>query len=94
MICWWWARKIKNHFVRFVDIEPYFKILRELSVDECVPRYASHLVYLTNANFSSEIESKIMYSILQKKPKRADVYWFVHVDVTDAPYTNEYHVDN
>jgi KUP system potassium uptake protein len=93
MFCWWWARRIKNHYVRFVDIEPYFKILKELSEDETVPRYASQLVYLTSANFKSEIESKIIYSILQKRPKRADVYWFVHVDVTDAPYTSEYKVE-
>lgn len=92
MLCWWWARKIKNTYVRFVDFEPYFKILEELSADESVPRYASQLVYLTSANFKSEIESKIIYSLLQKKPKRADVYWFVHVDVTDAPYTRQYAV--
>lgn len=93
MLSWWWARRIKNKYVRFVDFEPYFKILRELSEDQTVPRYASQLVYLTSANFKSEIESKIIYSILQKKPKRADVYWFVHVDVTDAPYTSEYKVE-
>lgn len=93
MISWWLARRIKNRYVRFVDIEPYFKILKELSEDQSVSRYASQLVYLTSANFKSEIESKIIYSILQKKPKRADVYWFVHVDVTDAPYTSEYEVE-
>src|SRR5690606_6523328 len=92
MVSWWWARKIKNDFVRFVDIEHYYPILKELSEDDSVPRYASQLVYLTSANFSSEIESKIMYSILQKKPKRADVYWLAHVDVTDEPFTNEYKV--
>lgn len=94
MLCWWWARKIKNNFVRYVDIEDYYPILSELTEDETVPRYASQLVYLTSANFRSEIESKIVYSILQKKPKRADVYWLVHVDVTDEPYTNEYKVDH
>lgn len=92
MLAWWWARKIKNKFVRFVDIEHYYPVLKELSDDESVPRYASQLVYLTSANFSSEIESKILYSILQKKPKRADVYWLVHVDVTDEPFTNEFKV--
>ena len=94
MLCWWWARKIKNNFVRYVDIEDYYSILSELSEDDTVPRFASQLVYLTSANFRSEVESKILYSILQKKPKRADVYWLVHVDVTDEPYTNEYKVDH
>ncbi len=94
-VMWAWssARKIKNRFVKFVEIDDYYPIITELSEDESVPKYASQLVYLTSANFNSEIESKIMYSILQKQPKRADVYWLVHVDVTDEPFTREYKVD-
>lgn len=92
MLCWWWARQIKNRYRRYVAIELYFKMLTELSQDESMPRFASQLVYLTSASFKSEIETKIIYSILKKKPKRADVYWFVHVDVTDEPYTREYEV--
>jgi KUP system potassium uptake protein len=93
MFGWSSARKIKNRYVKFVEIEDYFPILKELSEDSTVPKYASQLVYLTSANFSSEIESKIIYSILQKQPKRADVYWLVHVDVTDEPHTLEYKVN-
>ena len=94
-VMWAWssARKIKNRFVKFVEIDSYYPILKELSEDESIPKYASQLVYLTSANFNSEIESKIMYSILQKQPKRADVYWLVHVDVTDEPFTREFKVD-
>ncbi len=94
-VMWAWssARRIKNRFVKFVEIEEYYPIIKELSEDESVPKYASQLVYLTSANFSSEIELKIMYSILQKQPKRADVYWLVHVDVVDEPYTSDYKVD-
>lgn len=94
-VMWAWssARKIKNRFVKFVEIEEYYPIIKDLSEDETVPKFASQLVYLTSANFSSEIELKIMYSILQKQPKRADVYWLVHVDVMDEPYTNDYKVE-
>jgi KUP system potassium uptake protein len=93
-VMWSWinARKIKNKFLRFSEFDDYLPILKELSSDESVPKYASQLVYLTGSNFTSEIESKIIYSIFQKKPKRADVYWFVHVDVDDEPYTTEYKV--
>ncbi|MBC7653738.1 MAG: KUP/HAK/KT family potassium transporter, partial [Oligoflexus sp.] len=94
MWAWFNARKIKNRYLKFVDIEQYYDIIRELSQDESVPKYASQLVYLTSANFASEIESKIIYSILQKKPKRADVYWLVHVDVVDEPYRCDYKVDH
>jgi KUP system potassium uptake protein len=94
MWAWYNARKIKNRYLKFVDIEQYYEIIKELSLDESVPKYASQLVYLTSANFSSEIESKIIYSILQKKPKRADVYWLVHVDVVDEPYRCDYKVDH
>ena len=94
-VMWTWhtARKIRNRYVKFIEIEDYFNIIKELSDDESVPKYASQLVYLTSANFDSEIESKIIYSILQKQPKRADVYWLVHVDVVDEPYKREYEVD-
>ncbi|WP_010603538.1 KUP/HAK/KT family potassium transporter, partial [Pedobacter agri] len=93
MWTWYNSRKIKNRFVKYVEIEDYYQILSELSVDETVPKYSSQLVYLTSANFKTEIESKIIYSIIQKEPKRADVYWLVHVDVMDEPYTLDYKVE-
>ena len=94
-IMWTWhtARQVRNRYVKFVEIDDYYSIIKELSDDETVPKYASQLVYLTSANFDSEIESKIIYSILQKQPKRADVYWLVHVDVLDEPYKKEYEVN-
>ncbi|MDT3405254.1 KUP/HAK/KT family potassium transporter [Mucilaginibacter terrae] len=94
-VMWSWhtARRIRNRYVKFVEVEDYYEILKELSDDDSVPKYASQLVYLTSANFNSELESKIIYSILQKQPKRADVYWLVHVDVMDEPYTRDYEVD-
>jgi len=93
MWTWYSARKIKNRFVKYVEIEEYYGILKELSDDISVPKYSSQLVYLTSANFKTEIESKIIYSIIQKEPKRADVYWLVHVDVMDEPYTMDYKVE-
>ncbi len=93
MWTWYNSRKIKNRFVKYVEIEDYYAILNELSSDESVPKYSSQLVYLTSANFKTEIESKIIYSIIQKEPKRADVYWLVHVDVMDEPYTMDYKVE-
>src|SRR3546814_681159 len=92
MLCWWWARKIKNRHTRLVAIEKYLPIISEIGMDLSIPLYASQLVYLTSANFDSEIEESIIYSIIRKKPKRADVYWLVHVDVTDSPYTGKYEV--
>jgi len=94
-VMWTWhiARRIRNRYVKFIDISDYFEILKELSDDETVPKYASQLVYLTSANFDLEVESKIIYSILQKQPKRADIYWLIHVDVADEPYIKEYEVN-
>lgn len=92
MITWFKSRKIKNRYVEFVRLEDYVPILQELSNDRSIPKYSTHLVYLTSANNPKEIEHKIIYSILYRKPKRADIYWFVHVDVLDEPYTMEYSV--
>lgn len=93
MFVWFKARKIKNRYVEFVKMEEYLHQLQELSNDMSIPKYATHLVYLTSANNPKEIEHKIMYSILNKKPKRADIYWFVHVDVVDEPYRMDYVVE-
>ena len=90
MYIWFKSRKIKNRYVEFVRLEDYVPILQELSNDKSIPKYSTHLVYLTSANNPKEIEHKIIFSILYRKPKRADIYWFVHVDVTDDPYTMEY----
>ena len=93
MYTWFRARKIKNRYVEFVRLDQYLPTIQELSNDMTIPKYATHLVYLTSANNPKEIEHKIVYSILNRKPKRADIYWFVHVDTQDDPYTAEYTVD-
>lgn len=94
MYIWYRARKIKNRYVEFVRLEHYIPKIQELSNDKSVAKYATHLIYLTSANNPKEIEHKIIYSILNKKPKRADIYWFVHVDTLDDPYTCEYKVEH
>lgn len=94
MYVWYRARKIKNRYVEFVRMEHYIPKIQELSNDKSVPKYATHLVYMTSANNPKEIEHKIIYSILNRKPKRADIYWFVHVDTIDDPYTCEYRVEH
>jgi KUP system potassium uptake protein len=92
MYVWYRARKIKNRYIEFVRLDHYLPMLQELSNDMTVTKHATHLVYLTSANNPKEIEHKIIYSILNRKPKRADIYWFVHVDTLDDPYTSEYEV--
>lgn len=92
MYVWFKSRKIKNRYVEFARLDNYLPVLQELSNDQTINKYATHLVYLSSANNFKEIEYKIIHSILNKKPKRADIYWFVHVDTLDDPYTCEYEV--
>ncbi|WP_310558117.1 KUP/HAK/KT family potassium transporter [Flavobacterium sp.] len=92
MTIWYFAKKINKSYTKLVDINDYTKVLLELSNDLSIPKYATHLIYMTNASKSDEIEEKVMYSILRKRPKRADIYWFVHVNVLNEPYKKEYRV--
>lgn len=92
MFVWYSAKRIRSGYTEFVKIDKYKNVLSELSNDLTIPKYATHLVYMTNAHLNDEIESKVLYSILQKRPKRADIYWFVHVNVVDEPYRMEYRV--
>lgn len=92
MSTWFLAKKISKNYTKMVKINDYKKVLAELSTDLTIPKYATHLVYMTNATRSDEIEEKVLYSILQKRPKRADLYWFIHVNILSEPYKKEYRV--
>jgi len=92
MYIWYSARKITNRFLNFVDIHEYLPRLADLSGDNTIAKYASHVIYLTKADHNFQIEQRTMYSIFNRNPKRADIYWFIHIDRTDEPYTLEYSV--
>lgn len=92
MACWYLAKLIRRRYTDVVPLENYKEMLCDLSRDPSIQKYATHLVYMTSANSPLEIESKVIYSILQKRPKKADIYWFVHVDVLDEPYRMDYKV--
>lgn len=92
MSIWYLAKKISKNYTKIVKINDYKKVLAELSVDLSIPKYATHLVYMTSSNRVDEIEEKVMYSILQKRPKRADLYWFIHVNILNEPYRREFKV--
>jgi KUP system potassium uptake protein len=93
MYVWYYARLLRNRFLKFVQLGKYSHLLNALSKDDSIPKFATHLVYLTKANNRTEIEEKIINSIFAKKPKRADVYWFVHLNRTEHPYTLDYDIN-
>lgn len=92
MYIWYYARKINNKYTKFEPLGKYSSKLKELSEDDAIPKFATHLIYLTKADQRHEIEEKIIKSIFSKKPKRADVYWFLHLNRTNEPYTLSYDV--
>jgi KUP system potassium uptake protein len=92
MYVWFYARKINNRFMKFADIGKFTPQLIELSEDTTVPKFSTHLIYLSKANSRTQIEEKIIKSIFDKRPKRADVYWFLHLNRTSEPYTMSYEV--
>jgi KUP system potassium uptake protein len=92
MYIWYFARKINNKFTQFVQLGKYSTQLTELSQDDTIPKFATHLIYLSKADRRHEIEEKIIKSIFSKKPKRADVYWFLHINRTEDPFTLSYDV--
>ena len=92
MYVWYYSRKINNTFLRFTNLKEQTSILNELSEDDSIPKYATHLIYLSKADKTYEIEEKIIKSIFAKKPKRADVYWFLHINRTNDPFALNYEV--
>lgn len=92
MYVWFYARKINNKFIKFTNLSEHTQQLQDLSNDISIPKYSTHLIYLSKADRNYEIEEKILKSIFSKKPKRADVYWFFHINRTNDPFTLNYEV--
>jgi KUP system potassium uptake protein len=92
MYVWYYGRKIKNRYITFADLDKYLDMFRDLSKDESVPRLATNLVYIIRANRHDQVESKVIYSIFHKQPKRADIYWLLHVNRVNDPNTFKYEV--
>lgn len=92
MYGWYFGRKLKNRYVTFVRLDKYIDLFRSLAKDDSVPLMATNIVYVIKANMPDQVESKVVYSIFHKQPKRAKTYWFIHIDRTDEPDTFEYKV--
>jgi KUP system potassium uptake protein len=93
MFGWYFGRKLKNRYVTFTDLYKYIDLFKDLSKDSSVPKTATNLVYIIKANRADQVESKVIYSIFQKQPKRADTYWFLHVDHVDEPDRIDYQIN-
>jgi KUP system potassium uptake protein len=92
MYGWYFGRKLKNRYVTFTSLDKYHQMFIDLAHDDSVPKTATNLVYIIRANRKDQVESKVIYSIFQKQPKRADTYWLLHVDNVDEPNRFEYEV--
>lgn len=90
MLVWRRSRMIRNRYIEYVGIKDYLTVISDIKADREIPKYASNVVYVSKSDRSDEVEMKLMYSIIHKQPKRADHYWILHVDYTDAPDTLEY----
>ncbi len=91
MVSWIQGRRLRQDLARYVPLADWLPLLTKLSADASVPKFATHLVYLTASDDPKLIENGIIHSIFRKSPKRADLYYFLHVTTTDEPYTKTYH---
>ena len=87
------ARTLRDRHTEFVDLKHYVPLIQDLQADTTIPKEATNLVFMAVADSKRYIDSNIIYSIFKKRPKRADVYWFLHIDTVDSPYTSKYSVD-
>jgi KUP system potassium uptake protein len=94
MFSWYFGRKIKNRYISFSNLGDYIELFKDLRKDETVPKFATNLVYIIKANRQDQVESKVIYSIFNKQPKRADKYWLLHIDRVDEPNRFEYKVNH
>lgn len=93
MWLWYKGRNLRRSLTRFENTEVFYQTLKEISNDRTLPQYATHLVYLTESSASAELEKETMLSVLERTPKRADIYWFLHVKTDNEPFTARYKVE-
>jgi KUP system potassium uptake protein len=94
MYGWYFGRKLRNRYISFASLDGYLGLFRDLTRDKSVPMLATNLVYIIHANNTDQVESKVIYSIFNKQPKRANTYWFLHVDMVDEPNRFEYQINH
>jgi KUP system potassium uptake protein len=92
MLAMFHGRRVRNRYMSFEPLAGYLPIISEMSQDKTIPKFAGDVVYTTHANSITDLESKTIQSILMNQPKRADRFWFLHVDIVDNPYRLEYKV--
>lgn len=92
MFVWVGARNIRRRYMHLKKMSDYYGIISAIKADDSIPKYASNLVYVNHAPGEDEVDDKLLYSIINKQPKRADHYWLLHLDFVDEPETLEYTV--
>ena len=90
MYVWIRAIKIRNHYISSKPLDDYYQIISDIKADMSIPKYASNLVYINHASKEGTVDDKLVYSIINKQPKRADHYWLINMDFVDTPDTLEY----
>lgn len=93
MLIWNKGRSFHRSHVDYKYFPDYIDIVTAIRNDVEIPRYASNVVYISFSPSKNMVESKLLYSIINKQPKRADHYWIIRVEHTDQPYTLDYSVD-
>ncbi len=93
MYAWFNGRQIKTKFIKFVKLERYVSTIKDMKLDETIPKYATNLAFFSRAKRDDEVESKIIYSIIRSQPKRADHYFILNIINQEEPYTFKYHID-
>lgn len=90
MYVWIRAIKIRNHYISSKPLDDYYQIISDIKADVSIPKYTSNLVYINHASKEGTVDDKLVYSIINKQPKRADHYWLINMDFVDTPDTLEY----
>lgn len=90
MYVWVRAIKIRRHYISAKPLDDYYQVISDIKADGSIPKYASNLVYINHANKEGAVDDKLLYSIINKQPKRADHYWLINMEFVDTPDTLEY----
>lgn len=92
MFVWYRAEQVRSRYIEYAKVDDSLGIIADIKADREIPKYAANVIYISRSARSDEVECKLLYSIINKQPKRADHYWIIRLDVVDEPDTLEYDV--
>ena len=93
MVIWHKGTELEQKYSVRLKLRDYLDNIAALRNDETTPPCADNLVYIDKGEDPETVDRDILYSILDRDPKRACAYWFFSIHFMDEPDVVRYKLE-